>query len=191
MALTGAPDGPPALAPAPLASSMRRAWQSFRALAGVLRVSPDPRRYEQVVLGAASRFGGLRGELYRAAYHLAVRDLDAAEEVVEALLLKLGGFLRPVFPGGEECRGGVARVVRGDATDPGDLGPQLVAGDRECPGQKLPGIVKLVGLSPDHHVGFLKHISRPLRIRHQRVDERVQPALMLCEQFDEAIERRR
>lgn len=51
----------------------------FKQLPQVIRRLPDPEGSREQVFSAAEKHGGLRGGLYRAAWHLAVADLAGAE----------------------------------------------------------------------------------------------------------------
>ncbi|TAH37264.1 MAG: tetratricopeptide repeat protein [Planctomycetota bacterium] len=61
------------------AASLGEKTQVFQDMASALAAVPDPTRFEAAVLEAADTHGGLRGALYRAAYFLAVGDLERAE----------------------------------------------------------------------------------------------------------------
>lgn len=58
----------------------------FKLLPNVIQRLPDPAGSKDKVFASAEQHGGLRGGLYRAAYHLAVADLAAAEAELASLV---------------------------------------------------------------------------------------------------------
>lgn len=58
----------------------------FKLLPMVIQRLPDPAASKDQVFASAEEHGGLRGGLYRAAYHLAVADLASAEEELNSIV---------------------------------------------------------------------------------------------------------
>ena len=58
----------------------------FRQLPAVVLRLPEPSESKELVFKAAEEHGGLRGGLYRAAFYLAIADIEGAEAEINALI---------------------------------------------------------------------------------------------------------